>query len=506
MSSSKSQAARELLSKISLKAKQVAFNLSDVAVKAKDATNNEPWGPHGQLMSDISEGCYDAEKFKQVWDVLKKRIAAGTGEKWRMAYKSLLVIEFLVKQSSQHVVQVILDNSTAIQDLQKFTYKDEAGKDWGLNVRNRAKELCTLLGNPDRIRAERAKAKANKEKYKGVMSSQPRSEDSVAAATSELTRVSPGAHGASRGMALPSHIHEAPRAEQEDKGEPSEEDAFVATAKRISSLKQAGLTSTGDGRQPSAAPDQPDPAKLGDDMKAFLTELPAHATAKPTLRCLSDTRKAAPKKLGDVRVNPNIAASFSGIKLAYPPADPQPPSPVKATTPTGSPAPTVFARTPHNTELSKACVAAGAASGTGVRAPAALEAAAAVAPLQVQAPTDPFEVLSGARGGGHPLPHTARGGSPTAHKPASGNPFGATVNLHATAAPLPEDMFTTSPLSGLMGFAAGPKQQEGTSKPPGVISPVGPSSSRSPLVPSRASAAASTPPTDDPFASFNPFR
>lgn len=90
---------------------------------------------------------------------------------------------------------------------------------------------------------------------------------------------------------------------QEDKGEPSEEDAFVATAKRISSLKQAGLTSTGDGRQPSAARDQPDPAKLGDDMKAFLTELPAHATAKPTLRSLSDTRKAAPKKRGDVRVS-----------------------------------------------------------------------------------------------------------------------------------------------------------------------------------------------------------
>ncbi len=38
----------------------------------------------------------------------------------------------------------------------------------GINVRNRAKELCTLLGNPDRIREERVKAKANKEKYKGL--------------------------------------------------------------------------------------------------------------------------------------------------------------------------------------------------------------------------------------------------------------------------------------------------------------------------------------------------
>jgi hypothetical protein len=38
----------------------------------------------------------------------------------------------------------------------------------GLNVRNRAKELSALLANPDRIREERAKAKANKEKYKGL--------------------------------------------------------------------------------------------------------------------------------------------------------------------------------------------------------------------------------------------------------------------------------------------------------------------------------------------------
>lgn len=35
-------------------------------------------------------------------------------------------------------------------------------------MRNRAKELCALLGNADRIREERAKAKANREKYRGL--------------------------------------------------------------------------------------------------------------------------------------------------------------------------------------------------------------------------------------------------------------------------------------------------------------------------------------------------
>jgi hypothetical protein len=66
----------------------------------------------------------------QVWEVLRKRMVEGVGEKWRLTYKSLLVIEFLVKQSSQHVVQVVLENAGVIQELQKFQYKDEAGKDW----------------------------------------------------------------------------------------------------------------------------------------------------------------------------------------------------------------------------------------------------------------------------------------------------------------------------------------------------------------------------------------
>jgi hypothetical protein len=51
MSSSKAQAAKELFSKFSLKAKQVVYNLSEVAVKAQEATNNDKWGPHGQLLN-----------------------------------------------------------------------------------------------------------------------------------------------------------------------------------------------------------------------------------------------------------------------------------------------------------------------------------------------------------------------------------------------------------------------------------------------------------------------
>lgn len=52
--------------------------------------------------------------------------------------------------------------------LRQFHFIDMNGKDQGINVRNRAKELAELLSDVDRIRQERKKARASKNKYSGV--------------------------------------------------------------------------------------------------------------------------------------------------------------------------------------------------------------------------------------------------------------------------------------------------------------------------------------------------
>lgn len=52
--------------------------------------------------------------------------------------------------------------------LKQFHFIDQNGKDQGINVRNRAKELSELLSDVDRIRAERKKARANRNKFGGV--------------------------------------------------------------------------------------------------------------------------------------------------------------------------------------------------------------------------------------------------------------------------------------------------------------------------------------------------
>ena len=55
------------------------------------------------------------------------------------------------------MVQELSSNVVVIEKLDNFQYKDKNGKDFGENVRHRAKQLAELIIDPDRIREERRK-------------------------------------------------------------------------------------------------------------------------------------------------------------------------------------------------------------------------------------------------------------------------------------------------------------------------------------------------------------
>lgn len=82
--------------------------------------------------------------------------------------KALQLLEYLIKHGSERVVDDARSHLSMIKMLRNFHYIDEKGKDQGINVRNRSKELAELLSDLDRVRQERKKAKINKNKYGGV--------------------------------------------------------------------------------------------------------------------------------------------------------------------------------------------------------------------------------------------------------------------------------------------------------------------------------------------------
>jgi len=100
--------------------------------------------------------------------MIYKRFTEKAAEEWRQIYKGLQLLEFLIKNGSERVIDDARSHLTLLKMLRQFHFIDQNGKDQGINVRNRAKELADLLSDVERIRAERKKSRATRNKYSGV--------------------------------------------------------------------------------------------------------------------------------------------------------------------------------------------------------------------------------------------------------------------------------------------------------------------------------------------------
>lgn len=100
--------------------------------------------------------------------MIYKRFTEKSAEEWRQIYKALQLMEFLVKNGSERVIDDARAHLSLLKMLRQFHYIDQNGKDQGLNVRNRSKELTDLLSDVDKIRAERKKSRTTRNKYGGV--------------------------------------------------------------------------------------------------------------------------------------------------------------------------------------------------------------------------------------------------------------------------------------------------------------------------------------------------
>jgi len=100
--------------------------------------------------------------------MIYKRFTEKSAEEWRQIYKALQLLEFLVKNGSERVIDDARSHLTLLKMLRQFHFIDPNGKDQGINVRNRAKELTELLSDVERIRTERKKARSTRQKYTGV--------------------------------------------------------------------------------------------------------------------------------------------------------------------------------------------------------------------------------------------------------------------------------------------------------------------------------------------------
>ncbi|KAK2053062.1 ENTH-domain-containing protein [Colletotrichum caudatum] len=150
------------------KVQNAVMNYTEMEAKVREATNNEPWGASSSLMQEIANGTFNYATLNEIMPMIYRRFTEKSAEEWRQIYKALQLLEFLIKHGSERVIDDARGHITLLKMLRQFHFIDQNGKDQGINVRNRAKELSELLGDVERIRTERKKARATKNKYVGV--------------------------------------------------------------------------------------------------------------------------------------------------------------------------------------------------------------------------------------------------------------------------------------------------------------------------------------------------
>ncbi|CAG4992385.1 unnamed protein product [Colias eurytheme] len=143
--------------------KNLAHNYSDAQVKVREATSNDPWGPSSTLMAEIADLTYNVMAFTEIMQMIWKRLN-DHGKNWRHVYKALVLMEYLIKTGSEKVAMQCKENIFAIHTLKDFQYMEE-GKDQGLNVREKAKQLVHLLKDEERLKNERARALKAKQRF-----------------------------------------------------------------------------------------------------------------------------------------------------------------------------------------------------------------------------------------------------------------------------------------------------------------------------------------------------
>ncbi|XP_061580920.1 clathrin interactor 1a isoform X3 [Cololabis saira] len=152
------------------KATNVVMNYSEVESKVREATNDDPWGPSGQLMTEISRATFMYEQFPEVMNMLWARMLRDNKKNWRRVYKSLLLLSHLIRNGSERVVTSAREHLYDLRSIESYHFIDENGKDQGINVRQKVKEMVDFVQDDDRLREERKKAKKNRDKYIGVSS------------------------------------------------------------------------------------------------------------------------------------------------------------------------------------------------------------------------------------------------------------------------------------------------------------------------------------------------
>ena len=136
--------------------KNHALSYSDVEVKMREATSNDPWSCPLSLMRELSRATHDYVDYPKLFAMLWKRLADV--EHAMHVTKALQLLDFLIRHGSERFVLDVKRRQRDIAALQRYKHYNESGQDDAKEARAKAKQIYELLANDAQLQTERQAA------------------------------------------------------------------------------------------------------------------------------------------------------------------------------------------------------------------------------------------------------------------------------------------------------------------------------------------------------------
>ena len=245
--------------------------------------------------------------------------------------QALQLLEFLIKNGSERVIDDARSHLSLLKMLRQFHFIDQNGKDQGVNVRNRSKELAELLGDVDRIRSERKKARANRNKFGGVEGGAMSGGTSSSGRYGGFGSESGGYGSSSSGVYGDGGGFGGASSDFQDSGRRSdrfdEDDEYDEGATSSSARRRTGTTASEPVR--AKKPDPPKPKEPEIDILAFDDDIPPET---PPKELSSNGRRVATNALENDEDDFDDFQSASPSTAASKPTIPGFPAPISTST------------------------------------------------------------------------------------------------------------------------------------------------------------------------------
>eukprot|EP00276_Gloeochaete_wittrockiana_P016580 CAMPEP_0184335614 /NCGR_PEP_ID=MMETSP1089-20130417/4155_1 /TAXON_ID=38269 ORGANISM="Gloeochaete wittrockiana, Strain SAG46.84" /NCGR_SAMPLE_ID=MMETSP1089 /ASSEMBLY_ACC=CAM_ASM_000445 /LENGTH=529 /DNA_ID=CAMNT_0026660375 /DNA_START=62 /DNA_END=1651 /DNA_ORIENTATION=- len=161
----------ESINKIWKASKAAVLNTPEIELKVLEATSNEKWGPTGTQMKDVARATYSYNDFPLIMNTIWERLNDRVPVNWRHVYKSLLLLDYLLKNGTEQVINDARVHMGLLQSLTQYNYI-EGSNDVGISIRERVKIVLDLLHDNKRLAEEREKAEQVRGKFEMAIGSE----------------------------------------------------------------------------------------------------------------------------------------------------------------------------------------------------------------------------------------------------------------------------------------------------------------------------------------------